>query len=151
MALFPLNCMPLNIYQLEPGVTLDSSVLYWLVLCVKLTQAGVITEKGASGEEMPPWDPAVRYFLNQWSRGEGPVHCEWCHPWASSPGFYRKAGWARPEKQANKKFPSVASVLAPALLKFLISSNDELWCGSGSQINPFLSNLLFGHSVSSQQ
>jgi hypothetical protein len=29
-------------------------LLYWLVLCVSLTQAGVITEKGASLEEMPP-------------------------------------------------------------------------------------------------
>jgi hypothetical protein len=28
--------------------------LYWLVLCVNLTQASVITEKGASLEEMPP-------------------------------------------------------------------------------------------------
>jgi hypothetical protein len=28
--------------------------LYWLVLSVNLTQAGVITEKGASVEEMPP-------------------------------------------------------------------------------------------------
>jgi hypothetical protein len=26
----------------------------WLVLCVNLTQAGVITEKGVSAEEMPP-------------------------------------------------------------------------------------------------
>ena len=29
------------------------NLLYWLVLCVKLTQAGVIMEKGASLEEMP--------------------------------------------------------------------------------------------------
>jgi hypothetical protein len=29
-------------------------IVYWLVLCVNLTQAGVITEKGASLEEMPP-------------------------------------------------------------------------------------------------
>ena len=28
--------------------------LYWLVLCVNLTQAGVITEKGTSVEEVPP-------------------------------------------------------------------------------------------------
>jgi hypothetical protein len=28
--------------------------LYYLVFCVNLTQAGVITEKGASLEEMPP-------------------------------------------------------------------------------------------------
>jgi hypothetical protein len=27
---------------------------YWLVLCVNVTQTGVITEKGASLEEMPP-------------------------------------------------------------------------------------------------
>jgi hypothetical protein len=36
--------------------------LYWLVLCV--TEAGVITEKGASLEEMPPRDPDARHFLN---------------------------------------------------------------------------------------
>ena len=29
-------------------------VMSWLVLCVNLTQAGVIAEKGASLEEMPP-------------------------------------------------------------------------------------------------
>jgi hypothetical protein len=40
-----------------------SQALYWLVLC-QLDTAGVITEKGASVEEMPPWDPAVRHFLN---------------------------------------------------------------------------------------
>jgi hypothetical protein len=35
----------------------------WLVLC-QLDTAGVITEKGASVEEMPPWDPTVSHFLN---------------------------------------------------------------------------------------
>jgi hypothetical protein len=29
-------------------------ILYWLILCVNLTQDGVITEKEASVEEMPP-------------------------------------------------------------------------------------------------
>jgi hypothetical protein len=38
--------------------------VYWLVLGVNLIQAGVITEKGASVEEMPPWDPAVGHLLN---------------------------------------------------------------------------------------
>jgi hypothetical protein len=28
--------------------------VYWLVLCVNLTQAGIITEKGASLEKMTP-------------------------------------------------------------------------------------------------
>jgi len=34
--------------------------LHWLVLYVKLTESEVLTEKGASFEEMPPWNPAVR-------------------------------------------------------------------------------------------
>jgi hypothetical protein len=49
--------------------------LYWLVLCVNLTQTGIITEKGASLEEMPPWDPAVRHFSQLVIKGKG-----WCHP-----------------------------------------------------------------------
>jgi hypothetical protein len=35
-------------------VKLIRGQLYCLVLCVNLTQAGVITEKGASLEEVPP-------------------------------------------------------------------------------------------------
>jgi hypothetical protein len=35
-------------------VKLIRGQLYWLVLCVNLTQAGVITEKGASIGEVPP-------------------------------------------------------------------------------------------------
>jgi hypothetical protein len=37
--------------------------LYRLVLC-QLDTDGVITEKGTSVEETPPWDLTVRYFLN---------------------------------------------------------------------------------------
>jgi hypothetical protein len=35
-------------------VKLTRSQLSWLVLCVNVTQAGVITEKGASVEKMTP-------------------------------------------------------------------------------------------------
>jgi hypothetical protein len=35
-------------------VSVCKTAAYWLVLCVNLTQAGVITEKGASVGEMPP-------------------------------------------------------------------------------------------------
>jgi hypothetical protein len=35
-------------------VKLTRGQLYWLVLCVNLTQAGDITEKGASVGEEPP-------------------------------------------------------------------------------------------------
>ena len=40
-------------YQPRDGTT-HNGPLYWLVLCVNLTQAGVITEKGASVVEVPP-------------------------------------------------------------------------------------------------
>ena len=43
--------------------------MYWLVL----TQAGLITEKGASGEEMPPCDPAVRHFYQLVIKWGGPL------------------------------------------------------------------------------
>jgi hypothetical protein len=45
-------------------VQCDLLGVYWLVLCVSLTQAGVIPEKGASVEKVPPWDPALGHFLN---------------------------------------------------------------------------------------
>jgi hypothetical protein len=36
------------------ALQLSTPSVCWLVLCVNLTQAGVITEKGVSVEEMPP-------------------------------------------------------------------------------------------------
>jgi hypothetical protein len=42
----------------------SSHDLYWQVLCVNLTQAGVIEEKIASVGEVPPRDLAVGHFLN---------------------------------------------------------------------------------------
>jgi hypothetical protein len=49
----------------RPATRAESTwlLLYCLVLC-QLDTAGVITEKGSSVEEMPPWDPTVRHFLN---------------------------------------------------------------------------------------
>jgi hypothetical protein len=41
-----------------------SVVLVLAGFLYQLDTAGVITEKGASLEEMPPRDPAVRHFLN---------------------------------------------------------------------------------------
>jgi hypothetical protein len=32
----------------------------------------------------------------------GRARCGWCHPWAGSPGFYKKASWASQGKQASK-------------------------------------------------
>jgi hypothetical protein len=49
----PLFILCIPVLQVE-GMTLTRSQVYWLVLCVNLTQAGVITEKGASVGEMPP-------------------------------------------------------------------------------------------------
>jgi hypothetical protein len=40
-------------HKVWTSIHLKASVLYWLILC-QLDTAGVITEKGASVEEMPP-------------------------------------------------------------------------------------------------
>jgi hypothetical protein len=48
-----LLCMHLFDIYMNISAILDF-MLYWLVLCVNLTQAGILTEKGASLEEMPP-------------------------------------------------------------------------------------------------
>jgi len=45
---------------------------YWLVLCVNLTQAGVITEKGASLEEML-LRSSCKAFSQLVIKGEGPL------------------------------------------------------------------------------
>ena len=67
-------------------VKLTRGQLYWLVLCVNLTQAGVITEKGASVGKMPPQDPGIFSISDQVGRAP----CGWDHLWAGSPGFYKK-------------------------------------------------------------
>jgi hypothetical protein len=48
------------------------SIVYWLVLCVNLTQAGVITEKGASLEEMPPMRCSYKAFSQLVIKRRGP-------------------------------------------------------------------------------
>jgi hypothetical protein len=42
-----------NVIGILMGTVLSLWIVYWLVLC-QLDTAGVITEKGASVEEMPP-------------------------------------------------------------------------------------------------
>jgi hypothetical protein len=44
------------------SITMETICTAWFF--VNLTQTGDITEKGASGEEKPPLDPAVKHFLN---------------------------------------------------------------------------------------
>jgi hypothetical protein len=59
----------------------------------------------------------------------GRAHCGWCHPWAGSPGFYKRASWASQGEQANKQHPSMTSASAPAS-KFLLCVSccpDFLW------------------------
>jgi hypothetical protein len=124
----------------------NRGTVYWLVLCVNLTQA-VITEKGASVEEMSPWDPAFSQLVIKVGR----AHCGWCHSWSGSLGFYKRAGWAIRQKQASKYHPFVTSASAPASwptwVPVLTSFNGEQQFGGISWINPFLPNLLLGHDV----
>jgi hypothetical protein len=64
--------------------------VYWLILCVNLTQAGVITEKelqlGKYLHEIQLWD----IFSISDQGGKAP--CGWDHLWAGSLGFYKRAG-----------------------------------------------------------
>jgi hypothetical protein len=119
--------------------------MYWLVLCVNLTQAGVITGKGVSFEKRPPWDLAVRHFLNKWSGMEA---CRWYHLWAGSLGFYKKTSWASQGRQASKKHPSKAPASWPAWVQSWYPLVINSHAGSLRWINPFLLSLLLGHDVS---
>lgn len=94
----------------------QSTQTSWLVLWVSLTQARVIGEEGASDEEMPTWDPAVRplslSISNQWG---------WCHP---QTGFYKEAGWrdlqipnpCKPAISIRSSSPLALSCLSPHLI-----------------------------------
>jgi hypothetical protein len=59
----------------------------------------------------------------------GRAHYGLCHPWAGSPGFYKKTSWASQRKQASKQHPSMASVSDPAS-KFLpcVNSSPDFPC-----------------------
>ncbi len=53
-------------------VKLTRGQLYWLVLC-QLDTAGVIQEKGASVEEMPPVRSSCKAFSQLVIKGKGPL------------------------------------------------------------------------------
>ena len=57
-------------------VILLTRALCWLVLCVNLTQAGVITEKGASLEENASMRSSYK-ALSQLVIKDGRAHCRW--------------------------------------------------------------------------
>jgi hypothetical protein len=130
-------------------VKLTRGQLYWLVLCVNLTQTGVITEKGASVGKCLH-ELQLQSIFSITDQG-GRAHCGWCHPWTGSLRFYKKVTWASQGKQASKEHPSMASASAPAFwpawVPVLTSFGDEQQHGSVSWINPFLPNLLLGHDV----
>ena len=83
-------------------------LVYWLVFCVNLTLAGVITDKGNASMK------SSCKALSQLVIKGGRAPCGWSHLWAGSVGFYKKASWGSQRKQASKKCPSTASVSAPA-------------------------------------
>ena len=63
---------------------------------------------------------------DQWGRM---THYGWCHPWAGSPGLYKKGSWASQGQQASHQHPSMASASAPAsrFLPWLSFFPDFLW------------------------
>jgi hypothetical protein len=82
----------------------------------------------------------------------GRTHCGWCHPWAGSVGFYKKASWASQGSKPVTNIPPwpLHQLLLPDLLEFqswlpLVTNSSNV--GSISWINPFLPNLLLGRDV----
>ena len=137
--------------QLFPGPGLLYPGLLILALLasfiVNLTQARIITEKGASVKKMPLWNPAVK-FSKLVINGGGLVHCGWCILWAGSPGFYKEARWARLEKQASKHHSSNTSASALAFrfqpcLSSCTFCKDGVWYESITQIKLSTSPLAF--------
>lgn len=80
--------------------------------------------------------------------GKGPAHCEWDHPWAGSPGIYKKAGWASHLEQASIiNPPCPLHLLLPpryrlawvtTLTAFEDNCSMELWV----EVSPFLPKKL---------
>jgi hypothetical protein len=75
--------------------------------------------------------------------------CGWGHPWAGSPGFYKKANEQARGSKPVRNIPPWP--LHQLFLTCLSSSPDFLddgqQCGSVSRINPFLPDLLLGPDV----
>ena len=123
--------------------------LYWLVLCVNLTQLELWQRKelqlGKCLHEVQLWG------IFSISDQVGRAPCGWDHLWAGHLGFYKRVCWANQGKQASKEHPSMAFASAPAFwpawVPVLTSFGDEQRYGSVSRINPFLPNLLLGHDV----
>ena len=131
-------------------VRLTRCQLYWLVLCQLDTSWSYHRERSFSCE-MSPWDPALRHFLNLWSRGKAP--CGWDHLSALVVlGSTREQSEQARGSKPVKKHPSVASASVPAswpawdpVPTSLVMNSKQY--ESVSRINPFLPNLLLGHDV----
>jgi hypothetical protein len=122
-----------------------------VVLCINLTQARVITEKGASLEEMPPWDPAVRHFSDQGERAQ-PIVAGAIPRLVVLGSIRKQAEQTRGSKLVSSIPPWPLHQLlppssCPVWVPLLTSFDDEQQCGSVSRINFFFPNLLLGHDV----
>jgi hypothetical protein len=87
------------------GEYILNTYLCWLDFFVNLTQARVIQEDASKRSGCRQVYRTFSY-LGMW---EGLGFCEWYHPWAGGPGFYKKAGWASQGKQASKQLLSPGS------------------------------------------
>jgi len=71
-------------------VKLTMGQLYWLVLCVNLTQLELSQRKELQLRKCLHEIQLEGIFLISNQGGKAP--CEWDHPWAGSLGFYKRAG-----------------------------------------------------------
>jgi len=99
LTMFFVSCLVNDILspQLKVTNTSEGNRFVWLGLH-QLNTLESHLRGGFPGEKMLLKSLAegkpVGHFLNWWSMEKSPAHCEWEHPLAGGPGFYKKAGWA---------------------------------------------------------
>ena len=112
--------------------------VYWLVLCVNLTQARVARERSLSYKNS--YRRSSCKILSQWSviDWEGSVHCGWYHPWPGGLGNLGKSRLSKLEETSQEAAPAPPHQLLPPgscpfEIPLLTSFSDEQQCGGISQ------------------
>jgi hypothetical protein len=109
-------------------VELTRGQLSWLVLCVNFIQLELLQRKEPPLRKCLHGIQIYGIFFQLVIKG-GRAHCGWCHPWAGSPGFYKKASWVSHGKQASKEYPQqpLHQLLPPSSRFVQVSILSSFW------------------------
>ena len=125
--------------------------LYWLVLCVNLTQAGVI-KNGAWTGEVAPMRSSCKTFSWLFIKRGGPILGGFIPGLVVLGSIKEQAEQARGSKPVSSIPPwplhqFLPPGSCPVWIPVLTSFDDEQQCVNVRWINSFIPNLLLGHDV----